>query len=300
MNAGTERQLIVIADDYGIGPATSAGILELANRGVVTGSVLLVNSPYAENDVADWHKAGQPMELGWHPNLTLDAPILPAARVPTLVNSQGLFWPLGAFMKKLFFGRIRADEVAAEFQAQLARFVDLVGQPPGLVNSHQHVSIFAPEGQILMALLQEQKPRAYIRRVREPWGMIRRIRGARTKRAFLNFHGRAMSRLQAACGFPGNDWLGGVTDPAWVKRSHFFEDWLTAIPGARVEMSCHPGFRDETLLGRDCQAHDGLMQRRVDELQLLRRPDFFQAVARSGFQLVRPARLLASESAHAA
>src|SRR5450631_4224798 len=99
MSAGTKRQLMVIADDYGIGPDTSAAILELAQLGVVSGSVLLVNSPYAPADVGNWLKAGRPMELGWHPNLTLDAPILPPHRIPSLVNSGGAFWPLAAFMK---------------------------------------------------------------------------------------------------------------------------------------------------------------------------------------------------------
>ena len=51
---------------------------------------------------------------------------------------------------------------------------------------------------------------------------------------------------------------------------------------------------DETLLGRDCQTREGMMQRRVDELERLRRPEFFQAVARAGFQLVNPAQLLES------
>src|SRR5437588_127944 len=42
------RCLVVVADDFGIGPATSRGILDLAAKGLVTGTVLLVNSPYAE------------------------------------------------------------------------------------------------------------------------------------------------------------------------------------------------------------------------------------------------------------
>jgi len=45
------RFLVVIADDYGIGPETSRGILELAVRNLITGTVLLVNSPYAEEAV---------------------------------------------------------------------------------------------------------------------------------------------------------------------------------------------------------------------------------------------------------
>jgi hypothetical protein len=82
-------------------------------------------------------------------------------------------------------------------------------------------------------------------------------------------NGRAMSRLQAARGYPGNDWLGGITDPPWVKQDSFFERWLSALPGSTVEMSCHPGYPDESLVGRDCDKWDGMLQRRVDELALL-------------------------------
>jgi predicted glycoside hydrolase/deacetylase ChbG (UPF0249 family) len=175
-----------------------------------------------------------------------------------------------------------------------------VGWAPRLVNSHQHVSIFAVVGHILLEVLGRHQPLAYVRRVREPWSLIWGVRGARVKRAFLNLNGRSMSRRQEALGFPGNDWLGGVTDPPWVKQPTFFEDWLAAIPGDVVEMSCHPGYPDETLLGRDCAHGDGLLQRRVDELHLLRRPEFFQAVERAGFQLVAPSQLLESAGAHAA
>ena len=87
----SQRKLLVIADDFGIGPNTSRAILELAQRKVVTGSVLLVNSPYAEEGVQKWRQAGRPMELGWHPNLTLDMPILPAKRVPSLTRPDGTF-----------------------------------------------------------------------------------------------------------------------------------------------------------------------------------------------------------------
>jgi len=300
MDAGAQRQLVVIADDYGIGPQTSAGILELAHQGLLTGSVLLVNSPYALIDVFKWHKGGRPMELGWHPNLTLDAPLLPPKRVPSLVDARGKFWSLGAFMKKLCFGLIHAEDIAAELQAQLKYFIELVGYAPRLVNSHQHISVFSPVGQILLQILSQHTPRTYIRKVREPWDMIRRIPGARKKRSFLNLAGRWMSRRQEELGFPGNDWLGGITDPPWVKRSDFFENWLRHIPGQVVEMSCHPGFLDETLLGRDCETRDGMMQRRFDELHLLRRPEFLKTLTEAGFSLMKPTQLVESGVAHAA
>src|SRR5262249_56540899 len=86
---GRQRYLTVIADDYGIGPETSRGILDLARRGAVTGTVLLAHTPHAEADVAAWRRAGSRAELGWHPCLTLDAPVLPAGRGPPRVGARG-------------------------------------------------------------------------------------------------------------------------------------------------------------------------------------------------------------------
>ena len=63
MSATAERLLLVIADDIGIGPDTTAGILQLAAQGIVTGSVLLANSRYAVEAVRQWRQLGSPMEI---------------------------------------------------------------------------------------------------------------------------------------------------------------------------------------------------------------------------------------------
>src|SRR5262245_49390862 len=165
---GQTRALVVVADDFGMGPATSQGILDLAARGLVTGSVLMVNSPHAEAGVRAWRQAGCPMELGWHPSLTSDRPILPPDRVPSLVKPDGSFYSLGLFMKWLFLGRIEAEEVHAELRAQHERFRELVGHPPTLVNSHQHVALFGVVGPVLLDVLEWRRPLPYVRCVREP------------------------------------------------------------------------------------------------------------------------------------
>ena len=89
------RKLVVVADDFGIGPETDRAILELARDGLVTSTVLMVNSPHAEAAIAAWNRFGRPVELGWHPVLTCDSPILPAEQLPSLVDSEGQFRPLG-------------------------------------------------------------------------------------------------------------------------------------------------------------------------------------------------------------
>jgi predicted glycoside hydrolase/deacetylase ChbG (UPF0249 family) len=293
------RQLLVIADDFGIGPATTAGILRLAGKGVVTGSVLLVNSPYAADAVDAWRRRGCPMDLGWHPNLTLDAPVLPPGRVPSLVGPDGRFWPLRDFLGRWLLGRLDADDIEAELQAQYDAFVDLVGAPPDFVNTHQHVGLFPPVGEMLVWVLRRREYAGYVRRVREPWALLRQVPGARLKRAVLNHLGRRQSGIQARAGFPGNDWLAGITDPPWVRDPQFFARWLACVPGRVVELMCHPGYPDPTVLGRDCEPGDGLLQRRVDEFALLDRPAFAAAVAAAGFEPARPSRWLPTEETYA-
>lgn len=288
------RSLVVVADDFGIGPHTSAGILELASRGLISGTVLLVNSPFAAESVQAWHDAGRPLEMGWHPCLTLDAPILPPEQVPTLVNRHGRFYSLGQLIKRLFLGRLARAELEAELQAQYRRFCELVGQPPRLINTHHHVAVFPLVGDILLDVLKQVRPLPYVRRVREPWRLLWQIPGARAKRAFLNSLGRVMSHRQETLGFPGNDWLIGITDPPCVTAADFFVRWLERTPGQVVELTCHPGRRDLTLLGRDALETDGMVQRRVDEMALLMQPSFRQACMRAGFQLVSPFNLVPS------
>ncbi len=297
------RYLVVIADDFGMGPETSRGILELAAAGVVTGTVLIVNSLYAADAVQAWRKSGVRLDVGWHPNLTMDPPCAPPEQVPSLVGPDGCLWPLGAFMRRVLLGRIRAAEVEIELQAQYDRFLEMVGHVPRVVNSHQHASIFPPVGDILLKVLSAQRPLPYLRRVREPWSMLARIPGAKLKRTILSILGRRDARAQHRLGFPGPDWLAGITDPPWVTDAEFFARWLTQVPGRVVELACHPGYLDRTLIGRDCEANDGLLQRRVDEMHLLQQPRFLEACRQASFMCVAPSAVVAGDLrglAHAA
>jgi predicted glycoside hydrolase/deacetylase ChbG (UPF0249 family) len=281
-----KRYLVVTADDFGIGPSTSRGILDLGADGLVTSAVLLVNSPFAAESVRAWREAGGLPELGWHPCLTLDRPILPAREVPSLVRHDGRFRPLGAFLRRFYRGAVRTDEVRAEFRAQLGRYLELVGQLPPVVNTHHHIQVFPPIGRILLEVLDGCKPLPYVRRVLEPWSVVVTVPGARIKRILLSLTGRSSARLQQRLGFPGNDWLAGITDPPCVADVEFLVRWLRRLPGRVVELTCHPGYLDTTLLGRDASTTNGQMTRRPHELRLLRLASFRDTCRQAGFTLV--------------
>src|SRR5207253_1458713 len=97
---------------------------------------------------------------------------------------------------------------------------------------------------VLRRILAQMSPLPYLRRVREPWYTTARIPGARAKRVFLSLLGRQQARQQQRLGFPGNDWLAGITDPPWVADPAFLLRWLRRIPGTVVELTCHPGYLD--------------------------------------------------------
>jgi predicted glycoside hydrolase/deacetylase ChbG (UPF0249 family) len=285
------RWLVVVADDYGIGPEVSRGILELMRLGTVTGTVLIANSPHAAEDVRRWDKAGRPGEMGWHPNLTMDAPAAPAQSVRSLLNNRGQLASLGTLMLRMAAGRVKYAELVREIDAQFGRYCDLVGEPPALLNGHKHIHVFPMVSRALAEVLRRYRARPYVRRVIEPNVCLRRISGARVKRLFLTTLGRAAAQRQCRAGFPGNDALAGVTDPKWVEDPQFYARWLACTPGAVVELAVHPGHRDETLLGRDCSPTDGQLERRVAEQHLLGHPDFLTACRRAGFTLSPASRI---------
>jgi predicted glycoside hydrolase/deacetylase ChbG (UPF0249 family) len=208
------------------------------------------------------------------------------------VGAEGKFRPLGAFLRRWFLGLLDPHDIRREFQCQLQRFHELVGHPPFFVACHHHIHLFSPVGEILLRLLDQLPRKPYVRRIQEPWCVLRDLAGARLKRVLLSWLGRPLSRLQEAQGFPGNDWLAGHASPVGVDNEAFFTNWLRLMPGGVVELVCHPGRLDATLLGRENAADDRWLHHRVNELRWLREPSFLEAVDDAGFHLISPSELV--------
>jgi chitin disaccharide deacetylase len=287
------RCLLVVADDFGIGPETSRGILDLAALGRVTGTVLLVNSPHAEQAVYAWRSANCALEVGWHPCLTLDGSVLPAQRVPSLVDSGGRFHSLGGFLCRSTLGRIDPAEIDRELRAQLQRFVDLTGFTPRLVNFHHHLHVFPPVDRVLLQILSELNPRPYLRRVTERPGVLLRVPGGRLKRLVLSWHGWRFGNALEAANLPTNDTLAGISTPKSVLDPAYLTRWLGLVSGEIVELTCHPGYRDETLIGRDCTAEDGRVQARFEEFKHLSSAAFADANRTAGLEITSLSAILA-------
>ena len=181
------------------------------------------------------------------------------------------------------------EEVAAEFECSLrpglSTWLQATADPRQLASARQHLR----HGSRLPAQSAAARRAASLcpARARAMVDDPANARGSQETGLPEHF-GRITSRELDLYGFPGSEWLAGITDPPWVRHGEFFENWLRAIPGQVVELSCHPGHLDMTLPGRDCVLGDNLMERRVDEYALLGRPELIRTIEDAGFALQRP------------
>jgi len=127
--------LIVNADDFGLTPGVSAGILAAHRHGIVTSTTMLVNRDVPADLVARALDSG--LGIGLHVNLTLGHP---------LTRGASLRDAAGAFVRdaRRAAARAKAGEVEAEIGAQIERFLTLAKRLPTHLDTHHHVGLHVP------------------------------------------------------------------------------------------------------------------------------------------------------------
>ena len=129
------RQLIVNADDFGLTPGVSAGILAAHRQGIVTSTTALVNRAISAHEIGAALDAG--IGIGLHVNLTLGAPL---TRAPSLVDASGRFLR----DPRLAAARAEVREVEGEIAAQIERFASIFHRAPTHLDTHHHVGVHPP------------------------------------------------------------------------------------------------------------------------------------------------------------
>lgn len=247
--------LIITADDLGLSPGVTRGVLEAHRNGVVRSASLLVTFPDAP-EAAALARAEPRLEVGLHLDVVGGRPVSDPARIRSLVDDEGRFRPLGAFTARLLTGRIRAAELAREIRAQADRATAL-GIPATAWDSHRHVHLMPPVLRIVAPIARERGVR-WLRRAGPPRA------GAAPKAALLG----VATALGApfARGIPGNDWYVDLSSLRW--RPDAAAVALLAAFGGLGEIGAHPGHPDAALAA----SGDGLVLRRHDDLMILTDP----------------------------
>jgi predicted glycoside hydrolase/deacetylase ChbG (UPF0249 family) len=229
----------VNADDFGLSPGVTDGILEAHAAGVVSSVSVLVNAPGWEHAVAALRGATS-LGVGLHLNLTAGEPV---SEGRGLVHPHtGRFRGLAGLVTRALAGRIDPEHVAKECGAQLAR-LRATGVRVTHIDSHRHVHALPGVWASVVATarahavpfvrvpLEHGAGRARVKRwaIRAAWRMA--ARGGPLPRHADRFHG-----------------IGLEGDPRFLDRLLALIDRLA--PGV-TELMVHPGRPDRVLAAWD-------------------------------------------------
>ena len=229
------RRLIVNADDLGRTCGLNRGIFEAHERGVVSSATLMVGFAAAEEAARALPRYPR-LGVGLHLTLSGATPLLPAARVPSLVDEAGRFPAKPE-------GHRDPDpaELEAEIRAQLARFRELTGRLPTHLDSHHHAHRLPVVCDVVITLAREHG--LPVRKASSPVGRRLGAAGITTTDAFVEHFFGEEATLEV-----------------------LLEIFASLAPGS-TELMCHPGVEDPELAGSS-----SYVEARIREFEVLTHP----------------------------
>ncbi|MBI2266084.1 MAG: ChbG/HpnK family deacetylase [Armatimonadetes bacterium] len=213
------KSLIIHADDFGLTPEVSRGILDACSKGIATSTSIMVNTPYLD-EVLPSARSHPDLDFGIHVNLTHGSPLSPPDRIPSLVNKDGRFFGgPRKFLEDL--SALRIEDIETEARAQLELGLSL-GLAISHLDSHHHVhrnpyvltvltGLAKRYGLALRSLDSQMRRRLTLAGVRTPLGFS------------AEFFGEENLRLVV------------------------FRRILKSFPSGISEFCCHPGYSDKLL-----------------------------------------------------
>jgi predicted glycoside hydrolase/deacetylase ChbG (UPF0249 family) len=265
--------LIVTADDFGFGVATSRGIVRAHQAGVVTStSMMVVTGDHAAASVPLLEDAPK-LEVGLHLVLTGRAqqPLI-AGKSSGLVGRDGGFHPLGKLMWQAWRRRLDANALFDEICAQARKCEALLGRRPAYVDGHHHAHQLPVIREALVRAMQQVALPAVTRCTIEGPSVRAMVRGSGMRRAIMHQLGTAAQPVFKAAGVWSNDSCFGMIGTREMARGldHDPNLWSAYLPhlakSGVVEWFVHPGERDTTLVNRD-----SYIEQRATELESLSR-----------------------------
>jgi hypothetical protein len=232
VTAAAPACLIVNADDYGYFGCVSRGIVEAAERGIVTATGVFANSPRFDEDVPALRDCAR-LDAGVHLNLTDGRPLTPDMRA-RLARWGGRFPGKFAMARAVLTGAVRRREIEVEWRAQIERCLDS-GLKLQFLNSHEHIHMLP----VLFPLAQAFADEYRVPHLRFATADLARSRGG----AGL-LRGAIIAAVAAACrrrlARPVAGFLG-LEASGRLRLADLDAATARLAPGAVYELMCHPG-----------------------------------------------------------
>ncbi|TPM36846.1 ChbG/HpnK family deacetylase [Mesorhizobium sp. B2-3-4] len=266
------RRIRLIADDYGLAPGVCAGILDLLDRGRLTGTSCMTGFPEWPDAAARIKPLCGRVAVGLHLTLTDQ----PAVTGKSSLALEGRLPPLRSLALPVLRNRIEERDVHAELDTQYSRFVEALGRTPDFIDGHQHVHFLPVVRQWLRTRFLEAGGRPELRGAPALGDAAVAPKIAAIAAVATGFN-QAMQRA----GFTVLKPLAGIYD--WRQPEKFaplLEAAVEALPRHGLFM-CHPGHVDETLRSRD-----PMQGVREVEFKVLASEAFGASLARAGVEIM--------------
>lgn len=281
------KQLIVNADGFGFTFGNNRAILECLEHGFIRSVSVNVTWPAVE-EVPVLVRQFPHVSVGVHVNLSVGAPILPAAEIPSLVAANGEFHGRD-FPRRARQGLLDHDEMKRELRAQIRRLRDL-GVAVTHWDSHQGRHLYPGFFEAVLeaardeGVMASRTHRYYL--IVPPGSRVLGVAGfyLRHPRQIVThaLAARRMSTVRRA-GFrlPDRRLVLAPLGADAVYRPDAWRLLLEQSPEGVNFIECHPGYVDD-----DLRKYSTLLESRERERELFRDPAWSQRARDAGVEPV--------------
>lgn len=232
-------KIVINVDDCGVHPAVGRAAAALAEAGAVTSASMVPGGPDAQAMAGVAGVAG--LDMGIHLDILRGRPVRHWQDVTTLVDERGGFLgSAGRLFARYAGGRLKHEQVEAEWRAQIERALDL-GVRPTHLSSHANVHAWPT----LTRMAGDLAARYTIRWLRTPdeCSEVSRLDLSASRTKFLNVCG-LFDRKTQGVSWPALAWgldagLSKFTPDRFADRVRRAADILG--PDSVIELCCRPG-----------------------------------------------------------
>jgi hopanoid biosynthesis associated protein HpnK len=235
--------LIVTADDFGASRVVNDAVEQAHTDGILTCASLMVAGDAAEDAIIRARRLPR-LGVGLHLVLVEGRPVLPAARVPDLVDASGHFRTNMALAgANMFFRPSVRRQLAAEIEAQFAAF-HATGLPLDHVNAHKHFHLH-PTIAGLILKVGRRYGLAAARAPVEPAHLLAAIEPVPHTLAgrVAAPYARSVAKRFRDAGLVVPDRVFGLAWSGHMTRNRVAA-LIAALPPGLTELYCHPATED--------------------------------------------------------
>lgn len=237
------RQLAITADDFGASAQVNAAVMRAARDGVLTGTSWMAGADAADEALALARDVPR-LAVGVHLTFVMGRAVLPASRIPALVDGAGRF-PRSPLRQGLVLAASRGarGQLRDELRAQIERCLRF-GCAPRHLDAHLDFQVHPRVFPIVAALASEYGVGA-VRVPRDPLRSAlafdrRHLPRKCAEAAIFALLCRRAARVAREHGLRIADRVYGHHQTGTVDE-HYLCHVIGALPEGVSELYCHPG-----------------------------------------------------------